>query len=268
MILFGRSVVLQIGIAGTVGKSFTDLHVDFKVMMSRNSTPNKASIKLFNPNKFTISLLQQKGVTVRLLVGYQVPKLIFQGEPIKDGVKLTYDGVTRVIEIEAKDGGSAYADTQMNISFATQTDLTTILGLISTKMGLPPGYIKPSTIIIYANGITLNGTAGKILDRLAVSQGCDWYIRDGVLFFVPYNEPSLDGVLSFSSLNGNLVGSPTPKKKGLEVKALLEPSMRPGMLFFVQSELYNGYYIAKNVSFEGNTGYETPFYVTVSGSAR
>ncbi|MFA9271870.1 MAG: hypothetical protein ACEQSX_14160, partial [Baekduiaceae bacterium] len=87
--------------------------------------------------------------------------------------------------------------------------------------------------------------------------------------FVGAGEDTGETAVVFSAAAGNLIGSPTPKDGGkLEVKALLAPSIRPGKMFSVESADYSGRYVADDVEFNGDSGWETPFYVTATGTAR
>ena len=76
MSLFGRIVELDIGTAGSAGKRFTGLHVDFRVESGMNGEPAKAKITAYNLAEDTIGRLQAPGAVVRLSVGYQ-------GEPAR-----------------------------------------------------------------------------------------------------------------------------------------------------------------------------------------
>ena len=127
----------------------------------------------------------------------------------------------------------------------------------------------PDNTVSYPDGLTLSGPSRDIMDNLAESVGADWYINDGAIQFTDQGEPAtLTGPL-FSVSNGNLIGSPSPKEDGvLQIVSLLDPSIRPGAAYAVESEQYSGDYTARDVTFAGDSGYETPFYVTIIGDRR
>ena len=54
----------------------------------------------------------------------------------------------------------------------------------------------------------------------------------------------------------------------IAIVGLLEPSMRPGRLFVVQSRQFNGVYIARDVTFVGDSGWDVAYYVQVRGRPR
>lgn len=268
-LLFGRQVVVQFGTPGTTGKSFSDLRVTFRVQMSRSSTPNTGSIQIYNLNPDSIALLQKPDAVIRLLVGYDVPRLIFQGEPIKGGVKLERQGPDRILSIEAQDGGRSYREARIEVSFATQTTLRQVLDAVSAQLGLPSGTIRIDDDMRFPHGIVLSGSARDVLDRISRASGADWFVRDGVLQIVPTGGDTGEEAILFSVAQGNLIGSPAPTDQGIEVRGLIEPSMRPGRVFRVDSEQYPGQdYVATDVEFVGDAGWDPTFYVTVRGRPR
>jgi hypothetical protein len=264
--LFGRKVRLEFGTPGTTGKAFDDLRIGFRVDMSRESTPNKARIVAYNFNADSVALLQKPDAVIRLLVGYDVPRLIFEGNPIKHGVRQTHDGPDRILAIEAQDGGRAYQHARVDVSYAAQTSYRKVFDAVALATGLPLGTVQVPDGT-FAQGLVLAGTARGALDTLAAATGCHWFIRDGVLHFLDADGDTGETAPVFSAKTGNLIGSPVPTDDGLEVRALLDPSVRPGRKFKVEAREHTGVYVARDVTFEGDNGYETPFYVTTTGKA-
>jgi hypothetical protein len=265
--LFSRQVILQLGTEGNTGKSFRDIRVSFRVKMSRSSTPNTAAIQAWNLNAATVALLQQPRSVARLLVGYDTPQLIFQGNPVANGVTLERQGPDRVLTIEAQDGGRVYQEARVSISFATETTLRQVYDEVSRQMGLPAGTIRISEDVVFSQGLSLSGTARDVMDRIARSTGSDWFVRDGVLQLVGTSEDTGEPAVVFSTTTGNLVGAPSRKDDGVEVKALIAPALRPGKKFVVESADISGTYIAGDVEFEGDSGWAQPFYVKTVGKA-
>ena len=266
MALFGRQVILQIGPEGGTARSFEGFRVTFDVKMSKSSTPNSAVIEAYNLNPTSIALAQDPTSLVRLFVGYDVPRQIFQGNPIANGVRLDRRGPDRVLRLELQDGGRAWQEARVSVSFATSTTLRQVYDAISAQLGLPAGTVRIAEDFTFPQGVTLTGPARDVLDRLAVSTSSDWFIRDGAIQFIGATEDTGEQAVVFSATAGNLIGSPTPKDNGIEVTALLAPSLRPGKTFSVQSADYNGLYVAGDVSFRGDSGWDRPFYVTAVGT--
>lgn len=268
MALFGRQVILQLGTEGGTGKSFEGFRVTFDVKMSKSSTPNSAVIEAYNLNPASIALAQDPAAVVRLFVGYDVPRQIFQGNPITNGVRLDRRGPDRVLRLELQDGGRAWQDARVSISYSTSTTLRQVYDAISAQLALPAGTVRIAEDFTFPQGITLSGPVREVLDRLATSTSAEWFIRDGAIQWIGSGEDTGEQAVVFSAAAGNLVGSPVPKDNGVEVTALLAPSLRPGKVFSLESEDYNGLYVAGDVGFKGDSGWDRPFYVTTSGTPR
>lgn len=265
MILFGRQVFVEFGLPGAPGRQFCDLRIAFSADFSRESTPNKGTVEVYNLAPTSLDLLQTPGIVVRVFAGYDVPRLIAQGNPVPNGVSIERRGPDRVAKAEFQDGGRAYQGARVTVNVATPTTLSAVLNLVAAQVGLPIGAIRPPSgaDVALPHGAQFAGPARDVLDRLGRSLGADWFVRDGALCFVGSGSDTGETMLVIGP--GNLVGSPAPKDKGrIEATALLEPSLRPGRLFQVQSERINGVYVADSVRFQGDN-WATPFYATVTG---
>lgn len=268
--LFGRQVFLSFGLAGFEGREFRDIRIRFRVDQKRTSDPHKAVIEAWNLTRESAAILQDPKVVVRLSAGYETPRQIFVGEPIKNGVAIRRQGTERLARIEALDGGKAYQESRVNVTMSTGSTIEQILEEVIGSFGLPTGTIEiPENNLSYPDGVHLGGTSRDVMDRLMESLGAQWFINDGVINVVGTDAPvNVTGPL-FSVAGGNLIGSPTPKDEGtIEIKALLDPDVRPGTPFRVESEQYSGDYTARDVIFTGDSGWDTPFYVTIIGTRR
>lgn len=273
--LFDRNTVLTVGVPGQPGKSFrAPMRISFQIKMSRTATPNKAVITVYNVNENTCALFQKPGVVVSLTAGYDIPRQIFTGKPIPFGVKEVHDSEDRVLTVEASDGLD-HQRARINVTFATATSLSQVLAAVNAQLGLPTGTLRITNDIQFPHGVTLCGTTRDVLDRIAMINGADWFVRDGVLQMCSVDGDTGELAVQFSTKNKNLIGSPTPKGLGLsktlagiEITGLLEPSLRPGMVFSVASKNYNGLYVAQDVEFIGDSGFDNSYYVKVAGTPR
>lgn len=270
MALWNRVVTIEIGPPGGAGRSFSGFHTTFDVKMSKSSTPNKAVIEVTNLGPVSLALAQAPGALFRLLVGYEgdVPRAIFQGTAVKNGVRIERHGVDAKLRIEAQDGGAEYATARASVSYATQTSAQQIFNDLASALGVPLGTVRVPTGLVFPSGRVLSGSVRDLLDGLATSTGCEWYIRDGALQFIELGGDTGEAAVVFSAEAGNLVGSPTPCKGGIEVRALIAPTIRPGKPFVVRSRDTNGEYTATDVQFRGDSGAAAEFYCVVSGTPR
>lgn len=265
MPLFRRQVYLQIGTEGDEGKSFRDLRVAFRTKATRSSTLNEGVIQVWNVNPDTVALAQNPDAVIRLWAGYDVPQMIFQGNPVEDGVVMKRQGPDRILSIEAQDGLRAYQEARVSVSFTTETTLEQLYATVAEQLGLPEGTIRVDSSFRFTQGGTFSGYARDVLERIAQSTGSGWFIRDGALQLVGVDEDTGERAVVFSSTTGNLIGSPERTDKGVEITALLAPTLRPGKPFRLESLDLSGDYIADTVEFQGDSGYSTPFYVKVLG---
>jgi hypothetical protein len=269
--LFGRRVVLELGTAGGSGRAITDLRVTFSVTMTNSSTPNKAKIELYNAGPWSLAAMQAADAVVRLSVGYEsdggVVRQIFQGNPITNGVKSERKGADRVLTIDAHDGGREYTTRHVSESYTTATTSGQLFAALADAMGLPLGNVDGVvSTVSFPHGLALTGRVSDQLDRVAALSGAMWGIHDGTIQVWPIGGSTGEQAVVFSATNGNLIGSPAPTKKGgVEVTALIAPTLRPGMRFRVVSADLTGDYVATDVEFKGDNGFSTDFYVVAKG---
>ncbi len=275
--LFGRRVTVAVGQAGATGVELSGLRVGFRITMSQSSVPHKGQIRIYNASPATIALLESGPLpTVLLKVGYAdpldptglsaVPRLIFSGDVVRDGLTVSKNGVDRIAEIEAQDGGAAYQTTRVDLVFATATTMSSVVAAVAAALALPVGSISVLPEVTLAQGGTFSGQARDVLDRIARSVNGAWWISDGVFFFSPLGVPVPGVAPVFSSVLGNMIGAPKRKDRGgVEVRALLDASLRPGGSFVIDPpSTLQGTYVASDVIFEGDT-FEKQFYVTAVG---
>lgn len=269
--LFGRRVAIEFGTEGTTGRRLEGLRIAFDVLHTRSSPPSPARVQVWNLADASISALQAPRSVVRLFTGYRddgVPKLIFQGNPTKTGTKIERQGVDRVATIELRDGGDQYQSARVNKSFRSSTTFAEVFAEALDAFGMPSagGLPAGSSAITFPGGLHLVGTARDVFDTLAAAAGAHWFIRDGVVYMLGREAGTTETAPVFSSKSRNLVGSPTrTEDEGIEIRALLDPSMRPGRPFRVESRDVTGNYVARDVRFVGDSGFDTPFYVEITG---
>ena len=267
MSLWIRQVVFEVGQPGTEGISISDLRVSFRIEHTLSGSPSPGTITIYNPRTETVSLFQEPGVVVRLLAGYDVARQIFVGNPLVDGVRSDRRGVDRILNVKAQDGLVAIQGAQVDVTLDTESSLIDILQPALDALGLPLGPNAEIPDIKFPD-YTFQGDASDLVDRVAEMGAFQWTVRDGT--FVSVAEGSDTGEESplYSAANGNLIGSPTRKDSGVEITALLDASLRPGMAYRIESAEINGDYTAEKVIFTGDSGFSNPFYMVVTGRER
>lgn len=269
--LFGRLVVVQLGSTGSTGREYTDLRISFAVDMSDSSEPNQARIEIYNANPEAIAAMQTDDAVVRLLVGYEsdggVPRLLFEGNPVKNGVHTRHRDVDRILTIEAQDGGREYTTGHVAVSYSTGTTSGQMFAALAEELGVALGNVDAVVRdVSFPHGLVLVGRAADQLDRVAAMSNARWQIRDGTLQVWEDGSSTGEAAVVFSVAAGNLVGSPTPTDIGVEVTGLLAPTLRPGKPFRVESASVEGDYVATSVRFHGDSGFRNDFYVVAEGT--
>lgn len=270
MRLFGRQVAVQLGRENQPGIEHTGLRITFQVKMTDGPTPNEAKIEIYNLARGSVELMQHDDSVIRLLTGYRssggVPRLIFEGNPVPQGVKLQRRGVDRILTVEAQDGGKAYRTTHVSESIVTPTTAAAVFKRLSAAFGQPLGNVDGVVAgFSFPHGVVLNGPARDEMDRIADLSGAQWQFRDGAIQIWPKGETTGEGAIVFSAAQGNLIQSPVPKDDSVEVTGLLAPSLRPGKPFRVESEQITGDYVSTEVTFKGDSGWSREFYTVAIG---
>jgi len=254
--LYRRQVFVTLGSDSGTGTEFGDLRVTFTVKMTDGSTPNTAKIEIYNPASGSVALMQQSDAVILLAVGYEseggVPRQLFAGNPIEGGVKLEKRGVDRVLVIEAQDGGREYASAHISESFATGSTSGQVASALIDRLGLTIGSTDGiDGDVSFPYGITMAGPVTDQLDTIAAMSGARWFIRDRAVYFSKIGETTGEQAALYSSFSGNLIDAPVQKDTGIEITALISPSMRPGKPFRIESVEITGDYLAGEVEFTG-----------------
>lgn len=263
MSLFGRKVILEIGEPGGEARRWDHLRISGRVEKTPGRGPNTCVLEVYNPSAVTVALAQARGVVVRVLAGYDVPRLLFVGTVNRGGAAFERQGPDGVLTIEATDGGRRFQEAHVNESFGREMSLEQVFGVLADRLGVPLGAVRLSDDVRF-QGVTLVGPVRNALDELCDSLGVQWSVQDGALQVLADGDDTGEAVVVVSSKNGNLIGTPTPQDNGLEVTALLDGRLRPGRRFVLESERYNGVYRARDVMHVFDTGWDSAFHTVIT----
>lgn len=268
--LFGRQVYVELGPEGVPsGVQLRDLRIGFKVSFKAGKATSTGTIRIWNPAPTSIAAIRLPKAVVRLFAGYDpLPRLLFVGSPTPAGITVDVEGGDQILQLDATDGGASYATTIV-VSYATPTTLGQVLALVLAQTQWGRGMIGiPDSTPMFPHGVTIVGRPSEVMDRIAAAvpaPGADWFVRDGAVYVVPRGTSTPEAAPLLSSTQGNLIGSPTYGQKGqIKVRALIDATMRPGRAFVVQSVGVNGTYIASDIDFTGDSGYERDFYMDIT----
>lgn len=277
--LQARVVEVTLGQEGQEGfvyrGSAHGFHIEAQVQYSLDAPP-KASITLYNISDAAVGALFGPRPIVTLAAGYGAPTTLFVGSPVRAGVKVTRNGGTRTVEIEAQTSHQYMTAKPARFTFEGSTTYNQVAAGVAESIGLQLGVSHIPDSLVFPNGFTFVGDAVAAFQRIAQSSLTYWTIEEGKVFFLyrdQSREEGSEGRIIFSSKTGNLIGTPEWKDDGVAIKGLLDPTVRPGMAFKFESlspvtgQFTSTTQVARDVSFAvSSRGPE--FYVSLSSGQK
>jgi len=256
--LYGRRLTVTVTAKG-IARTWTDMDVQFRVEQTAGSDPNKAELVLFNLSEDSRRLVSDDSAVLTLSAGYPgTEAVIFRGDV--DEVQTSSDGMDVSTRVSCSDGGRALRSTVVNVSTSKDTPKADLVDEVLTALGLPKGSISGVT------GALKQGFAGlvpakQLLDELVSSSSARWSVQDGEAQVHPLTgTPDAVVVLSVES---GMVGVPErtvqddqqggTKRRGVKVKSLLQPGLRPGRRIRIVSTWVSGDFVVEKVSHSGDT---------------
>lgn len=269
--LYLRNVVVDIYPPTGSGKRLEGLRVKFKCEKTLSGEPNKAEIEIYNIAEDTRNMLLNQKTRVRLAIGYLgfQPKgflgtglggssnveTVFIGNIKKFNSNKTptrWEGVDIITKIELADGGNAYRNARLDKGYPPGATLKMAIDDVSKALGLPKSAFSAIPDVQIAHGISLSGLAKDHLDTLTKPYGFEWSIQDETLQITQVKNTSGDATIVLTPQSG-LVGSPNVTDKGVEIKSLVQPQLRPGRRILVKSKIMTGIFKINKVTHEGDS---------------
>lgn len=251
--LYDRRVITDLGVPGTDGVRLEGLRTVFDVTKTDKEWTNTAKISIFNASADTAAQALQRDATVQLRAGYgDTLELLFLGAITRAEVKR--ERVERILEIESGDAQKARARS-VAASLKGQVKVKDALGRVGEIMGLAGVDVDAISdqVMETGRGLTLQGSAARVLNRLTRLNRLDWTIEDDVLVVVPRGQPTREPAVLLSPETG-LVGSPAPQDKGrLKITSLLNGQLRLRRIVELRSRDHQGYYLVRKVRHQGDS---------------
>ena len=238
MLLYNRNVEVNVT-AGYLKHKFTDLHVEFEVLMNRNSKPNQAKISIYNLAKKTRGLFSEQHQSVEFKASYGDvdPILLFWGSTTN--VVHSHPGVDWKTTIYAGDGQKEFTSTTFSKTYSAGTLLMQVLRDLTDAMGLQ------ANIDLVTNGLvtkksfksfTCEGLAKTCLDQTCEANSLSWSIQNGMIEIQSVDDPPLGGALAvILSTDTGMIGSPKITADGVQVTSLLNPAIRPSRFIQIKA---------------------------------
>lgn len=257
--LFRRSVTLDIGRDNSVDQTPAfrlqsgeklGLTVAFKIEKTDKPTPNNSTIQIYNLSDSHRAQLEVNGIRCFLSAGYPgAESLIFSGNV---RFALTEkQGPDWVTHLELGDGLTSLTAPRVNQAWRPGTLWKDVVaGVAGVMKDLDQGNLvdratQAAGSVVMRNGYSCSAPAATVLTELLAMQELNWSVQDGRIEALAAAD-YLPGQGPLISPDTGLVGSPTigaPDHKGgpqiIKVKCLLNPSLKPGSRFQLQSASLN-----------------------------
>lgn len=242
------------------------LALDFETKSTRSKEPNQGVFNLYNLRASTRQEIETDAKAVRCYAGYDGDeKLIFAGDVVfVNSIKATADWVTT---IHTGDGFAAFTESVTSKTFASGTERQLILDQVASDMKLVVKATKDAITGTIPGALSMDGKSKDQLATLTADTGAEWSIQDGELNITAIGAP-IDDIAIVLRADTGLLEHPTITDKGVNIKAQLNPDIRPGKLIKLEpiavqvdaggdtpperGRDYAGVYLCQTVSFIGN----------------
>ena len=247
---FGRKVSLIIGFDSGEALDLSELRIVFRVQRGDLQTPNSARIRVYNVSANTARRAQSKEFTrVVLQAGYEGNYgIIFDGQ-IKQVRRGRESQTDTFIDITAADGDSAYNFAVVNTTLAAGSTPADHVAAVCTAMGqygVQQGDLPELPSNPLPRGKVMFGMARDFMRWTARTTQTVWSIQDGKVVMVPETAYMPGEIPVITSATG-MVGLPQQTANGLEVKMLLNPSVKIGRLIWLDNASIQQYEYSLNV---------------------
>ena len=181
---------------------------------------------------------------IRIEAGYVNDfNVIFDGE-IKEVQHERQDQLGVETTIKAADAELSWTKAKVNRTLGTAVAPLQVVRALASELrpfGVSVGRIyglegEPA----FRRPYVMNGMVRDRLDELARSYNARWSIQNGVFEWIPNNQSGTAvRVVTLSSSTG-MIGIPTPTEKGVKVKSLLRPDLKPNDTVEIVSDFLDG----------------------------
>ena len=266
-----RIVRLHVGPPGGTGLLFTTeppqaIRIAFETKLNARKFPNKTRITLWNLGQDKIDFLSTPGHVFILEVGYRGSGVSILAVGNGGDVDTTRGETDDITIVKVGDSETQYLGSRLNKTFGSGTTSTEVLAAARAEMGVSQGFCDPSLpVITYPHGFTACGAARDTIEAVIadIGAGAEWSIQGGALQI--HSADSLataERAVLLTPRTGLL--SAKKVKKGCEIRALLNPDIKPGRKLDVRGRTVQGIFVARSVEAAGD-GFEAadPFESTI-----
>lgn len=277
---FDRVYRLLVGVEGSdgviiEGKPKQDaLNITFDIDKDLTKQTNKCRLQVFNLSDKTAKILEREDSICILEVGYSEDiglRRIFVGAVLKAWTSIK--DADMVTELELSDGQIAIRDCVVSLSYAESVSGEKVIEDIAAAMGLVVQFAEGLDYCSYANGFSFIGPGRTCLEKVCAASGLSWSIQNNVLQIIENGGSTKVMAIKLNADSG-LIGSPEriikaakkikklsgkkskknrnkDKKAGWKVRALLQPTLNPGDLIYLESKPVTGWFKIESLKHVG-----------------
>lgn len=271
---------VKVTVSGKSGSLVIEnLKIDFSGKLSIGSAQNTGSVTIWNLSVANRGKLGEEYDELTLEVGYEGGQsgILLKGE-IRD-VTHSQEGADVGSEIEIGDGDSAVNKGIASKTFPAGTKPAEIVKYLASRM---PKVKLGATVGIddlppYKQSVVVFGFAKRELDTIGREHKAYWSIQNGTVEMVKADR-FINDVTVLSRATG-LIGTPELTDKGVKVKCLINPKIKPNRVIDVRSAFLDqnsgaskegsdqggGLFRVATVSFNGSNRAQE-FYFDIEGS--
>ena len=222
-------------------KRLDGIDFEFSISKSLGTVMNEATISIFNLSKEDIEYLttftsqwiaynQRK--RIRIFAGYQETAvgLIYDGDIVEALPTLPPDIILRCKAFSGAYGNS----TIISKSITEQISVKDLLTQVSSWTGKE--VLDNTTSNKTVNGFYYTGSVTQLIRQLNEIGGISVYEDDGVINAVDSNNIDIGTSIRLVSENNGMIEIPQPNAIGINVKILLDPTIKIGQVIKVESK--------------------------------
>lgn len=279
---FGRKVSVLVGAKGSETKEISELKIEFEVAKTAETgtKTNNAKVKIYNCNGDTEAALCAAGNHLILKAGYEdeVVSTVIIGDIVKGERRRS--GNDTYVEVEVSDGREAMMNGQVSLSYATETDVATVVQGFTDVLAFPvKGTDKIPSGEKYMHGYSFIGMATDGLTQALNRVGLTYTVQNEMLYIREPGEETEDSGLELSpesglltlpchvSDKGNTAEITEETKNRWKFTAMLFPQLMPSATCKVKSSTLNSNIIIEQATFKGDN-WDGEFVVEIIGVER
>lgn len=236
-----RKVSFVVGNEGDA-LDFSQFRVTFNVRRGDYQNPNSCDLRIFNLSDSTANRIHDEFTQVAVQAGYEGNfGLIFRGT-IKQVRKGRLDQLDSYVDVTAADGDEAYNFSTMALSLAagaTPSDSVQAFLKVMASQAINQGYTPELSTNGSVRGKVFYGATKDEVRKFAMANQLSWNLNDGRLSFIPLTSYVPSANVPVISPQTGLIGVPEQTQNGIEMRVLLNPSIKIGQLVQLDSTALN-----------------------------